>query len=102
VYTGDHPGLRQERVTLAGAVSKDKLYMQVTNEEWVQLYPIISVQYCPSCKARETYMIDRWEAQRKRVVLKSFERGHTLENDTAGEVGADLEHWLRAYLANQA
>lgn len=96
VYVGDHPGLRQERITLSKAVPKDKLYFELKDESLVPLYPLISVQYCEPCKMREAYMIDRHDGPGGRTVLKSFERGHTHDNDDVTKaVGADLEYWLQ-------
>jgi type I restriction enzyme M protein len=93
VYSGDHPGLRQERIKYPKALPKDKLYLELQPEKWVPLYPHVSVQYCPSCKTRETYFVDRWDGTK--VVLKSFERGHTHDsNAEAKQVIGDLERWL--------
>lgn len=95
VYMGDHPGLRQERLTLEDMPSEDKLYLELEGEAWVSLYPLVSVQYCPSCKFRETYFVDLWNGSGERIRLKSFERGHVHDNDAiAQRVGADLAHWL--------
>jgi hypothetical protein len=95
VYAGDHPGLRQERLKLPQPVPEGKLYLELTDQVWASLYPLISVQHCPRCGARATFFIDRWDGVGQRVVLKSFERGHALENDDqANEVGSDLDHWF--------
>jgi hypothetical protein len=58
VYAGDHPGLRQERIKTNSTISKGKLYLDLSYDLLVPLYPLISVHYCTSCKLRETYMID--------------------------------------------
>jgi hypothetical protein len=100
VYAGDHPGLRQERAVLSEPLPCDKLYLELGTDQWMPLYPVISVEYCPSCKAHETYFIDRWDGSEQYVELKSFERGHTHQNnDTAKRVGSDLEHWLREHFS---
>lgn len=100
VYVGDHPGLRQEQKRLADTLPENKLYLELTDQEWVSLYPLISVQYCPDCKFRETYFIDRWEGPGKRTVLKSFERGHTHDgDDEARMIDRHLQHWLRIHLS---
>ena len=49
LYTGDHPGLRQELVTLSEPLPKGKLYLTVSEDVWVPLYPLINVQYCSQC-----------------------------------------------------
>jgi hypothetical protein len=95
VYAGDHPGLRQEKITISRTIPKGKLYFELKEETLVPLYPLISVHYCESCKVREAYMIDRWSGTDNRTVLKSFERGHTHDNTNAArQVGEDLEYWL--------
>lgn len=95
VYVGDHPGLRQEKITLNDAVPKGKLYFELKDETLMPLYPLISVQYCEPCKMREAYMIDRWDGPGGRTILKSFERGHTHDNDAiAKTIGTDFEYWL--------
>jgi len=94
VYVGDHQGLRQERVFYPTTLPKGKLFIEIQKDNWIPLYPNISVQYCPSCKFRETYFIDRWDS--KKVILKSFERGHTHENDDdATRVAKDADYWLK-------
>lgn len=97
LYTGDHPGLRQEQVVTSQPLPKDKLYLQLSEDLWVPLYPLVTVDYCTQCGARETYLIDLWERQRSAIRLKSFERGHVHHSDTAvTSTTADLEHWVRA------
>jgi type I restriction enzyme M protein len=99
VYVGDHPGLRQEQVVRPAPLPTGKLYLEATDAEWVPLHPLMSIHYCPKCQSRETFMIDYWDGPGERVVLKSFERGHTFENDeTARAVGADLAYWIGTQL----
>jgi len=99
VHMGDHPGLRQHETTLTVPVSDDHLYIAIDSDNWISLYPLITVQYCPSCQQRETYMIDRWDGFGQRFLLKSFERGHTLDtskNDSeAMAMRDDFEHFFR-------
>ncbi len=41
-------------------------------------------------------MIDRWEGESGRTVLKGFERGHTHDNnEIAKKVGDDFADWLQ-------
>jgi hypothetical protein len=100
LYMGDHPGgFRQERTHFKKALSKEKLYLEMDNENWALLYPLISIHYCPVCGNRATFFIDRWDGPGNRIVLKSFERGHALDNDeNAREVGMDLEIWIERNL----
>jgi len=95
VYEGDHPGLRREQVRHPKPLPKDMLYLEIDKDLWAPLYPHVSVQYCQSCKMRETYFIDRWDGGNSKAVLKSFERGHTHESDTdAKQVTANMERWV--------
>lgn len=99
VYEGDHPGLRQEQVRYPKAQPKDMLYIEVDKALWAPLYPLISVQYCQSCKMRETYFIDRWDGNGNKSVLKSFERGHTHNGtEDAKQVVSIFEHWINTNL----
>jgi len=94
LYVGDHPSLRKESITLSTPVSRDKLYLELASDTLVALHPLLSVQNCGICKMREVFMIDRFAADR--VVLKSFEHGHSHDNDeVAKTVAGDLEHWLQ-------
>lgn len=69
--------------------------MALDRETWIPLHPLVSVQYCPHCKMRETYFVDAWEGPGKPAQLKSFERGHTHRDDKAAQqIGSDLERWL--------
>ena len=95
VYAGDHPGLRREKIIYPKTLPKDMLYLEIQKDKWIPLYPHMSVQYCPSCKIRETYFVDRQDGSNDRVVLKSFERGHVHESDEdAKEVSKHLEYWI--------
>ena len=101
LYQGDHPGLKREYQIVTAPLPKHKLYIEFDSNEWVPLYPLISVLYCPQCQMRETFFVDLWDGPGHRIVLKSFERGHTLDSaeptkkpETAKRVAKDLEHWL--------
>jgi hypothetical protein len=93
LYTGDHPGLRQERVRVRRTMPERHLYLETSEERWASLYPLITVQHCPSCKRPETYSVDRWEGAGQRTVLKSFERGHALNSNKreGADTGASSE-----------
>ena len=107
-YVGDHPGLWKENISVPEdmSISQGKLYMELTEDNWLCLYPLISVHYCPMCKTRETYMLDIWNGSRGRALLKSFERGHVLTNKSknktlvsgaANAVRQDFHHWLNMH-----
>jgi hypothetical protein len=89
-FMGDHPALPQEIVEYHEMVTKHDLYVQIEEGQWKSLFPFLTVHNCPRCKYRETYFIDRWNRSTGTAVLKSFERGHTLE-DT--EIAESLAKW---------
>ncbi len=96
LYAGDHPGLQKERVTLPRPLPKDKLYAILPEDEWIPLYPLVDVRYCSRCDTRETYFIDAWNGPGDSPKLKSFERGHKLDDpDVAALLSEHLTHWLR-------
>ena len=100
-YNGDHPGMQQVITQgLSRPLTKGLLYIALDRDTWIPLYPLISVQYCPQCKMRETYFIDLWDGPGKPAQLKSFERGHVHRDDKAAEqVGKDLERWLNSHFS---
>lgn len=95
-YVGDHPGMQQIITQgFARPLTKGWLYMALDRETWIPLHPLVSVQYCPHCKMRETYFVDVWDGPGKPAQLKSFERGHVHRDDKAAQqIGSDLERWL--------
>jgi hypothetical protein len=90
-YIGDHPGMSSETAWLDYPVSRQVLYIESGSHEWIPLHPIVSVQHCPQCKRKETYMLDKWTDEEK-FSLKSFERGHgiTASNVDIGSHVSDL------------
>jgi type I restriction enzyme M protein len=94
VFVGDHQGLTQENINYPKPLPTGKLFITAKTDFWISLYPFVNVQYCSSCKFRETYFVDRWDSSK--TILKSFERGHTHENDDdALLVADDLNYWLK-------
>jgi hypothetical protein len=89
LFTGDHPALRREQVPVPQPLHERHLYIEASETEWISLYPLITVQYCPSCKRSETYYVDRWEGINASTVLKSFERGHVLAYKHRGGESAE-------------
>lgn len=95
LYRGDHPGMPQEALTLPEPLPRDSLHLTLAEGEWVSLYPLINVMYCPRCGARETYFIDRWDGPGNTPILKSFERGHVFEETEITEkIGGHIAHWI--------
>jgi hypothetical protein len=82
---GDHPAWPQDARELPVLLKKNDVYIEISSDEWVDLYPFITIQTCSMCKARETYFIDRCDFGKKTAILKSFERGHTTESHDIGK-----------------
>ncbi len=102
-YTGDHPGLRREHVMSSVALPSGKLYIASSNEDWVPLYPLLSVQHCERCGARETYFVDKWKNLEKVPTYKSFEHGHAhSQGDVPEAISKDLTYWVNANLRGVA
>jgi hypothetical protein len=87
---GDHPGFFQEKVSYPEPLTKNDLFIEVESGRWVALFPFIVPRTCPQCKSREIYFVDKWRGKGQPALLKSFEQGHTVEND---EVGRGFEAW---------
>jgi len=90
-FSGDHPALPQEKLEYPDTLTKGDLYVQVQDAIWVSLFPFISVHNCPHCKYQETYFVDRWNRTADRATLKSFERGHTIEDS---EIANSVGNWI--------
>lgn len=65
-FSGDHPVGRKVQENYRGIPKKQDLYILQNEIEWISLYPFISVQYCPYCQSRETYLSMPGRAQEKR------------------------------------
>ncbi len=90
-YEGDHQALQQEKVHYPEPLSKNTLYIEINPDEWVTLFPYISVHSCHKCKLTEIYYIDRWQGGGTEAKVKSFERGHT---ENVKEIGDTLSSFL--------
>ena len=88
---GDHPALPKEEIMFPEPLSKNRLYIEVSQDKWICLYPFVTFSYCLECKTRETFFIDRWQGIGKPAMLKSFEKGHELEST---DVIIDLERFV--------
>ncbi len=84
-YTGDHPSLPQEEVVFHRGLPRGDLFLELTPNSWVPLYPFIATKTCSDCKAKETYFVDLWDTRRDTAHLKSFERGHTMSSSDVSE-----------------
>lgn len=86
-FSGDHPVGRKVQERYRGIPKKQDLYILQDGEQWVSLYPFISIHYCPHCNARETYFIDAWQGPEEEANLRSFERAH---EEVSQEIGQEL------------
>lgn len=93
-YMGDHPGFIQEIVEFGHALPKNDLYVEVSSDTWISLYPFLTVRSCPHCKSKETYFLDSWNTKKQVAQLKSFERGHA-------ESDKDIHNFLSRWTAAQ-
>jgi hypothetical protein len=84
-YMGDHPSFPQEEVIFHRGLRKGDLFLELNDRDLVPLYPFIVPMTCAHCKARETYFIDLWDPRRGTARMKSFERGHTMNNAGVSE-----------------
>ena len=85
VLRGDHPAWPQDSREFAGLLKRNDVYIEISSDRWVDLYPFITIHTCSMCKMRETFFIDRCDFDKKKATLKSFERGHTKESTEIGE-----------------
>ncbi len=86
---GDHPALPQDTALYPNPLKKHDLYIQIDDNDWAPLYPFVTAEACPHCRTREIYSIDKWDSQNKSALLKSFERGHTVDSTAVAEL---LQH----------
>jgi type I restriction-modification system DNA methylase subunit len=94
VYVGDHPSMQMKTNELPSPVSKGLLYIESGDDDWIPLYPWMSVAYCPICTHRETYIVDKRSGPGN-YDFKSIERGHRLDdNDTRSRNAAHLDKIL--------
>ena len=57
-----------------------RLFLDVGSGNRIPLYPFIVSRICPHCNAGETYFIEAWDRKRNLARMKSFERGHTMND----------------------
>jgi len=88
VLQGDHPAFARSTVITKTDLVKDKLYLQ-TNEEFICLYPLLSLNYNPETKREEIFSLDKFT--NKSLAVKSFDSGTTIESNV---LKADFEYWI--------
>jgi hypothetical protein len=84
---GDGPGFQQEKLEHPRALPRGDIFLDVGDQVWVPLHPFVVATNCPRCLYRETYFIDRWDDRKGLALMKSFERGHTADDE---QVAAEL------------
>lgn len=99
LYTGDHPGLRQEVIETTVPLVPGHLYLDVGDGTPLSLYPLVTAHECPACKRRETYVADYWNGQGEARLL-SYERNgedHLLPvgSDASCQIADDLGKWFK-------
>jgi hypothetical protein len=87
---GDGPGFQQEKLNHPRALPRGDIFFDIGDQVWVPLHPFIVATNCPRCLYRETYFIDRWDDRKGIALMKSFERGHTAEDEQVASVLASL------------
>jgi hypothetical protein len=86
---GEHPEFEVVRFDSAEPLANEVLYVR-TPHGYLPLSPFIVVRDCVICRQREVFYADRVQ-QGQGVVLKSFERGHKIHDQTlVDEVAAVL------------
>jgi len=89
-YQGAFPKPRRERIEWYEAMPKNRLYLEVSEMNWVPLSPFIRRVHCPRCGENELFYVDKMTGDGT-ALLKSFERGHTVE---VPEVAEAIEKWF--------
>lgn len=69
------------------------VFLELDGGNWIPLYPFIVPMTCPNCESEEVYFIDAWDQRKNTARLKSFERGHTMNN---AEVSEALSEWINS------
>lgn len=90
-YSSDHPVGHKVQEKYHGVPKKQDLYILQDKDEWITLYPFISIHHCRHCHARETYFVDSWAGPGEEANLRSLERAH---EEASHGIGKDLEQRL--------
>lgn len=102
LFTGDHPVHQMAALKIPTSLPTGHLYLEADEDNWISLYPLITVNNCTRCGRPETFLVDTWAGAGHLTRLKSFERGHVLavkdtkevHSDAASAVSHDLSTWL--------
>ena len=84
-YIGEGPGFPQEKLVHPRALPRSDIFLDLCNQPWVPMYPFVAAANCPRCLHRETYFIDRWDDRKGITLMKSFERGHTVNDSEVSD-----------------
>jgi hypothetical protein len=96
-YMGNRPSFPEEEVVLRKVPRRGDLFLDLSDVNWVPLYPFIVPMTCSHCKVGETYFIDAWDRKRSTARMKSFERGHTMSDPG---ISGFLARWRNLDKAN--
>lgn len=77
---GDHPEFARDRLTSVAPLSDGCLFMHIGEDDFVDLTPFVVYRDCLECGHSEVFYADRRTSGG--VVLKSFARGHRMEDPT--------------------
>ncbi len=87
---GDHPVVPTRTMTVPrNDLEAGSLYMRDSDHELHLLRPFLVGRDCPTCRLWSTFHVDR--APKDKVILKSLEHGHVVE-DASPVLRASLEH----------
>ncbi|MFC4469260.1 hypothetical protein ACFPH6_32905 [Streptomyces xiangluensis] len=88
--TGDHPVVPTRTMTVPrNDLEAGSLYLRDSDHELHLLRPFLIGRDCPTCRLWSTFHVDR--ALKGKVILKSLEHGHVVE-DALPALRASLEH----------
>jgi hypothetical protein len=88
-FFAEYPIRREDR-SASKQPCKGDLSLKPGNGDWRSLYPFIVPMTCPRCEKEEAYFIGAWDRKKNRARLKSFEKGHTINETGASN---SLAEW---------
>jgi hypothetical protein len=77
---GDHPEFERQRLTSPIPLADDTFYI-LGQDQPIELTPFVVIRYCEECRQREVWHADKLDAK-SGTVLKSFDRGHGIFDNT--------------------
>ncbi len=71
-YSGDHPALPLETVNYPRPLVLNRLYLEMSPQHWIPLYPFVNANYCEHCEQQETFFVDRWGGPGKKALSRAL------------------------------